>query len=204
MFATSNFLFDDNNSAVIPGAPTIGTATSTGTTTATVAYTAPAYNGGSTITSYTAVSSPGGITGSVSQAGSGTINISGLTPATSYTFTVYATNGVGNSASSAASNSITTSRVAVTVTISSNTQNYTANVSKVSGYVAGKTDVTFVINGGVIIGSASTGASAFTVDTSWNASDTVTVTNGGTIIGAGGAAGVWWFCLVGAAAKAVG
>jgi hypothetical protein len=40
--------------------------------------------------------------------GSGTITISGLSPSTSYTFTVYATNSAGNSASSSASNSITT------------------------------------------------------------------------------------------------
>ena len=98
----------------VPNAPTIGSATSTGTTTATVAFTAPASNGGSTITSYTAVSSPGSITGTLSQAGSGTISVSGLTPGTSYTFTVYATNAGGNSANSAASNSITTTAIAPT------------------------------------------------------------------------------------------
>jgi len=98
----------------VPGAPTIGSATSTGTTTATVAFTAPASNGGSTITSYTAVSSPGSITGTLSQAGSGTITVSGLTPGTSYTFTVYATNAGGNSSNSSASNSITTTQVAPT------------------------------------------------------------------------------------------
>ena len=91
-----------------PNAPTIGTATTVTTTSATVSYTAPVDNGGSTITSYTAVSNPGGITGTLSQAGSGTITVSGLTPLTSYTFTVYATNAAGNGPSSAASNSITT------------------------------------------------------------------------------------------------
>jgi len=94
--------------ATVPGAPTIGTATATGATTATVVYTAPASNGGSVITSYTATSSPGGITGTLSQAGSGTITVSGLTGNTSYTFTVTATNAIGTSAASAASNSITT------------------------------------------------------------------------------------------------
>ena len=38
------------SAATVPGAPTIGTATQTGATTATVAYTAPANNGGSVIT----------------------------------------------------------------------------------------------------------------------------------------------------------
>jgi len=93
----------------VPGAPTIGTATATGSSTATVAYTAPASNGGSVITSYTATSSPGGITGTLSQAGSGTITVTGLTGGTSYTFTVTATNVVGTGPASAASNQITTS-----------------------------------------------------------------------------------------------
>jgi len=91
-----------------PDAPTIGTATATIATTATVDFIAPAYNGGATITNYTAVSSPGGITGTLSQSDSGTITVSGLTPDTSYTFTVYATNSEGNSSSSSASNEITT------------------------------------------------------------------------------------------------
>jgi len=82
-----------------------------------------------------------------------------------------------------------TYRLAVTVTISASTVNYIANTSKVSGYVSGFTDVTFVINSGVVVGSASTGSYAFTVDTSWAAGDTVRVTNNGTIIGASGYGG---------------
>ena len=92
----------------VPNAPTIGSASATGQTTATVSFSAPAFNGGATITSYTAVSSPGGVTGTISQSGSGTISISGLSASTSYTFTVYATNSVGNSSSSSSSNQITT------------------------------------------------------------------------------------------------
>jgi hypothetical protein len=92
----------------VPDAPTIGTATDTGPGSATVTFIAPIINGGSTITSYTAISSPGNITGTLSQSGSGTITVNGLTPSTSYTFTVYATNAAGNSTSSTASNQITT------------------------------------------------------------------------------------------------
>jgi len=113
--APSGVTADSNTTAtvaaIVPGAPTIGTATATGVTTATVAYTAPASDGGATITTYTATSSPSGITGTLSQSGSGTITVTGLTGSTSYTFTVTATNSAGTSAASAASNSITTSAV---------------------------------------------------------------------------------------------
>ena len=84
----------------VPQAPTIGSA-SAGNATATVSYTANA-TGGSTITGFTATSSPGGVTGT----GSSPITISGLSNGTFYTFTVTATNANGTSASSAASNSV--------------------------------------------------------------------------------------------------
>ena len=95
--------------AYAPDAPTIGTATSTGTTTATVSFTAPVSDGGSTILSYTATSSPGSITATLTQAGSGTISITGLSATTAYTFTVVAHNAIGDSLASSASNSVTTS-----------------------------------------------------------------------------------------------
>ena len=88
-----------------PGAPTIGTATA-GDGEATVSFTAPSSDGGSAITSYTATSSPGGITGTLSQSGSGSITVTGLTNGTAYTFTVTATNAIGTSLASAASNSV--------------------------------------------------------------------------------------------------
>jgi hypothetical protein len=94
------------SSGTTPGAPTIGTATA-GNALAYVPFTAPASNGGSTILSYTATSSPGGITGTLTQEGSGTITVTGLTNGTAYTFTVTATNAVGTGAASAASNLVT-------------------------------------------------------------------------------------------------
>jgi len=102
-------VFQNQRSFVaVPGAPTVGTATQTGMTTATVGFTQPASNGGLAITQYRAISTPGSITGTLNQAGSGTITISGLTQSTNYTFTVRATNAIGNSAESSASNQVTT------------------------------------------------------------------------------------------------
>jgi len=89
-----------------PDAPTIGTAVAAAAQ-ATVSFTAPSSDGDSVITSYTATSSPGGITGTLSQAGSGSITVTGLTNGTAYTFTVTATNAIGTSTASAPSGSVT-------------------------------------------------------------------------------------------------
>jgi hypothetical protein len=89
----------------VPQAPTIGTATATGPTTASVSFTAGA-TGGSSITSYTVTASPGGVTGTGS---SSPITVLGLTGSTAYTFTVTATNANGTSVASTGSNQITTS-----------------------------------------------------------------------------------------------
>jgi hypothetical protein len=90
----------------VPGAPGIGNASVASNTTASISYTAP-YNGGSAITSYTAVSYPGGLTGTVNQSGGGTITVSGLSASTTYQFRVYATNVYGSGSFSDYSNSIT-------------------------------------------------------------------------------------------------
>ncbi|WP_052172562.1 DUF1566 domain-containing protein [Psychroserpens jangbogonensis] len=93
--------------ATIPDAPIIGTAVAADGQ-ASIAYTAP-FDGGSLITNYVATSSPGNITGTINQAVSGTINVEGLTNGTAYTFTITATNAIGISLASSASNSVTPS-----------------------------------------------------------------------------------------------
>lgn len=94
-----------NNWTAPPGAPTIGTATSPSSTTASVTFTAPADLGiPAVITGYTVTSSPGGLTGT---GASSPITVSGLTTGTAYTFTVTATNASGTGPASAASNSVT-------------------------------------------------------------------------------------------------
>jgi len=89
--------------ATVPGAPTSVVATA-GSAQASVAFTAPASNGGSAITKYTVTSSPGAktATGTASP-----IIVTGLTNGTAYTFKVVATNSVGNGPSSAASAAVT-------------------------------------------------------------------------------------------------
>jgi hypothetical protein len=152
--------------AIVPGAPTIGTATATGSSTATVAYTAPASNGGATITLYTATSSPGGFTGTLATAGSGTITVTGLAATTSYTFTVKATNSVGQSAASGASNSITTTAV-------TGQQVYSYPYSSNWLCPAGVTSVSVMVVGG---GGGGGGALCYTNNISVTPGNTYTAT----------------------------
>ena len=83
--------------ATVPGAPTIGT-TLAGQSQVSIAFTAPASNGGAAITSYTASCTPGGFsaTGATSP-----LVVTGLTTGTTYDCSVVATNAVGSGAASA-------------------------------------------------------------------------------------------------------
>ncbi|MDD4843494.1 MAG: fibronectin type III domain-containing protein [Anaerotignum sp.] len=106
--------------AVAPGAPTAVTATA-GNTSASVSFTAPASNGGTSITGYTVTSSPGGLTGT---GAASPIMVTGLTNGTAYTFTVTATNSVGTGAASTASSSVIP-KTAQTITFANpGTQNF--------------------------------------------------------------------------------
>jgi len=91
-------------SNTVPDPPTAVSAVG-GNAQATVSFTPPANNGGAAITLYTVTSSPGGFTATGT---SSPIIVPYLANNTSYTFTVVATNTVGDSVASSASNSITT------------------------------------------------------------------------------------------------
>ena len=91
--------------ATIPGPPTNATATA-GNAQATVIWNAPSSTGGSQITSYNVTASPDGQTMTVDgQALTTTFNA--LTNGMSYTFTIVATNSVGDGIASAQSSAVT-------------------------------------------------------------------------------------------------
>ncbi len=96
----------------VPDAPT-SVAGSSGNGQVVVSWNAPVYNRGSAITAYTVTASPGGRTCEWSSGALSCI-VTGLTNGTSYTFTVTATNAVGTSSPSPASNAVTPIAFAVT------------------------------------------------------------------------------------------
>lgn len=103
--STSSVISSSITPAGAPDAPTNAVASYTsGTTEASVAFDAPANNGGATITGYTVTSNPGGLTAT---GAASPLVVAGLSMNQAYTFTVVANNGSA-SVASAASNSITT------------------------------------------------------------------------------------------------
>jgi hypothetical protein len=92
----------------VPAVPAITAVVATGTNSALITYTAPAFDGGSPVTSYTVTSIPGGIQATAFRSTAGTIDVIGLISSTSYTFTIVANNFAGSSLPSTISTAITT------------------------------------------------------------------------------------------------
>ncbi|MCS4278148.1 autotransporter domain-containing protein [Stenotrophomonas rhizophila] len=142
--------------AVVPGAPTIGTATA-GNTQATVTFTSPSFTGGSAITVYTVTANPGGVTAT----GAGSpVTLTGLTNGVAYTFTVTASNAAGTGDASAASNSVMPASPQTITFNNPGTQNFgttptlTATSSAGAGYpvsfVSATTGVCTITSGGAL------------------------------------------------------
>jgi len=87
----------------VPSAPLMQSATA-GDSQAQVFFTPPVSNGGSAITGYTVISSPGSIK---AKGSASPITVTGLTNGTDYTFSVTATNKVGTGPSSCPCNCVT-------------------------------------------------------------------------------------------------
>lgn len=155
----------------VPGAPTSVSATA-GNAQATVSFTAPASDGGSSITGYTVTSSPGSITASGS---SSPIVVTGLTNGTPYTFTVQAVNIVGAGTASDPSGSVTPQEF-----------NNPSSIDLL--VVAGGGGGAYSNNGAAVAGAG--GAGGYVYQTSFAVSSGVYVGAYTVTVGGGGAVGV--------------
>ena len=95
-------------SSTIPSAPLITKVEATDADEAVIFFNPPASDGGSPVYYYTVISNPGLVTVLSPQSGSGSITVTGLTKATTYTFTLTAHNINGSSAAGTSPAPITT------------------------------------------------------------------------------------------------
>lgn len=79
-------------------------------------------------------------------------------------------------------------RAAISYTFSANTANASLNLSTISGYAAGTSDITVTINSGVYLYATSTGGYGLNLS-GGTSGDTLTIVNNGYIMGMGGAGG---------------
>lgn len=149
------------NPLKVPDAPTIGTATAASSVSVSVTFTAPSNVGGGAITSYIATArktSDGTVTSTTGS--SSPIVVTGLTASTAYTVTVVAVNSFGPSASSAASNSVTTSEAPPTV----------IGQAYGGGYYAGQIGISSVATHYIIVAPVSSGQNTL----AWKNANTAT------------------------------
>ena len=79
----------------------------------------------------------------------------------------------------------TANRVSINYTFSANTQDASLNLSGLSGYIAGGSDITITVNSGVYLWASVTTNAGLTL-TGGTTGDTLTIVNNGYIMGCGG------------------
>jgi hypothetical protein len=160
---------DITPAAIAPDAPSAVTAVP-GNTQASVSFTAPAFNGGSAITSYTVTSAPGGFTAT---GAASPLTVTGLTNGTGYTFSVTATNAAGTSApatsSSVVPNILTVSIGSPSATIAKSGATVTYTITYANA------DAVTLAAGDVTVNTTGTATGAASVSGSGIASRTVTI-----------------------------
>jgi hypothetical protein len=152
---TATFLLTEDPVVVItptvPDAPTGVGASNGGSQTASVTWQAPAINGGSPITGYTATSN----TGQSCSTTSLMCNVTGLTNGTPSTFTVVARNAIGASDSSTATAAVIPLSPGLTPTFSTPVAVAAGFTVNITNYDASYAWAITVNNGAVAIGTAS-------------------------------------------------
>jgi uncharacterized repeat protein (TIGR01451 family) len=155
----------------VPAAPT-GAAATASNSSATVTWLAPVSNGGSPILSYTVTALLNGQTASATAtaASSATaVVVAGLSSGSNYTFTVHATNAVGSSAESIASNVVTPTSAAPDMAVSM-TGPASVNAGTAATYIITASNLGPGTATGVTVSSSLPATGAFLVTNGFSAS----------------------------------
>lgn len=143
-----------NPTVTVPGAPTIGAATA-GNASASIAFTAPASNGGAAITGYTVSCTGGGATRTATGSAS-PLAVTGLSNGTAYSCSVKAANSAGSGAASGTvsvtpsaggTSSGTSSTAGVYCSYTNSTTNPTTGMASTAGITCTSTQRRFTGNG---------------------------------------------------------
>ena len=178
--------------ATVPNTPTSVAAAVNTAGAATVSFTAPLVNGGAAITGFTVTSSPGGFTCTAAADASSCV-VSGLTNGTAYTFSVIATNEIGNSVASTASSAATPqSKASAPTTITATAGDGQASIAFSGAVTNGSTIANYTVqaydgDGNVVEGATCTSSTSPCTITGLTNGSTYTfkVVTNSTVYGAG-------------------